>query len=574
MPEGAERFNLGEWLLDRNVREGRGDRPAIRCDERVLSYAEVADLSNRCGRALLELGAGIEDRVLIVLPDTPEFAAAWFGTLKIGAVFAMANTIHPAEDYAYYLDYTRAPVAVVHESVLGRFEEVLAGRPHLRSLLVVKEDGRTLARLSTARAADLPAAEATGRSASGVRMSGPGRSASGGVPGADASRPGAPAAPAGAVGRVRLEEFGPFLARQSGALEVAPTGPDDVAGWLFTSGSTGRPKGAVHFHQDFRYNIERYAAQVVGYRESDITLSVPKLFFGYATGTNLMFPFAVGAQTAFFPERSTPETIFAMIERHHPTILTSVPTTINGMLQVPGAASKDLRSLRLCLSAGEALPPELYRRWVDAFGVEILDGIGSAEMFHIYISNRPGDVKPGSLGRLVPGYEARIVGPDEREVSEGRAGTLWIKGASRALCYWGSRARSQETFRGDWCVTGDQFRRDADGYFWYEGRTDDMLKVSGIFVSPLEIEDCLLGHPQVKEVCVVGAEDDGGLTKPKAFVVPREGCPPSEALAEELKGFVKGRLSPYKYPRWIEFLDTLPRSDRGKILRTELRSRR
>lgn len=528
----TDRFNLADWLLDRNVREGRGDRPALRYEERIYSYAELVELQDRCGNALRELGAGIENRVLLVLPDGPEFVAAWFASLKIGAVFAMANTIHPAEDYAYYLDYTRAPVAVVHASVLDRVLEAASGARHLRALLVVEEASATAA-----------AGSLEGRAART------------------------------AAGPLRLESFATFVARQSARLETSPTGPDDLAGWLFTSGSTGKPKAAVHMHQDFRFNIEHYARQIVQYRDSDITLSVPKLFFGYATGTNLMFPFAFGGQTALFPGRSTPETIFDMIDRHRPTVLTSVPTMINGMLQLPGASKRDLSCLRVCLSAGEALPAELYRRWMDIFGIEILDGIGSAEMFHIYVSNRPGEVKPGSLGRVVPGYEARVVGPDDREVATGEPGTLWIKGPSRALCYWGSREKSQDTFRGDWCVTGDQFRVDAGGFYWYEGRADDMLKVSGIFVSPLEIEDCLLQHGAVKEVCVVGAQDEGGLTKPKAFVVARDAASAGPALADELKAFVKGKLSPYKYPRWIEFLDVLPRSDRGKVQRNLLRDR-
>jgi benzoate-CoA ligase len=565
MGDSGETFNLGTWLLDRQIQEGRGNRPAVRYRDRVYSYAEVVDLSNRCGNALLELGVLPESRVLLILPDCPEFVASWFGALKVGAVFAMANTIHPADDYAYYLDYTKAPVAVVHESVFERILEVLPATRHLRSILVVRDDA----------AGDGASADAT------LRPAGPGASGAGPGPGgapagaAAHGRTGAlPRTASGRGGAIRIEEFGAFVARQSAALEPPITGPDDLAGWLFTSGSTGLPKAAVHQHQDFRFNIERYAAKIVGYRESDITLSVPKLFFGYATGTNLMFPFSVGAQTALFAERSTPETLYAMIAQHRPTVLTSVPTTIGGMLQLPGAAQKDLSCLRVCLSAGEALPPELYRRWVDTFGVEILDGIGSAEMFHIYISGRLGGVRPGSLGQLVPGYEARIVGADERDVAPGEVGTLWIKGASRALCYWGSREKSQQTFRGDWCVTGDQFRVDADGYFWYEGRADDMLKVSGIFVSPLEIEDCLMSHPAVKEVCIVGAEDEGGLTKPKAFVVPHDPAAAGAALADELKAFIKGRLSPYKYPRWIEFLDALPRSDRGKIQRNLLRGRR
>jgi len=357
-------------------------------------------------------------------------------------------------------------------------------------------------------------------------------------------------------------------------LTPADTRRDDIAIWLFTSGSTGHPKGAVHLHHDLPYNTERYAKRVLGINEDDLTVSVPKLFFGYATGTNLLFPFAVGGATVLFSERSTPEKLFEMIERFRPTILTSVPTMINGMLNLENAAARDLSSLRFCLSAGEALPSELYERWVRTFGVEILDGIGSAEMFHIYITNRLGDVKPGSLGRIVEGYEARIVDPEGREVPTGEMGTLKIKGDSAALCYWQAHEKSKETFAGDWCTTGDQFHVDAEGYYWYHGRTDDMLKVSGVYVAPIEIENCLLQHAGVAECAVIGHDAGDGLVKPKAFVVPRAGFTPGDELAETLKEFVKSRLALYKYPRWIEFATSLPKNDRGKIDRKQLKGKR
>lgn len=515
-PRFPERFNLARYLLDDRVTDGRGSAPAVYDGDRTYTYADVVDLANRAGDVLRELGVAPEDRVLIVLPDGIEFVATWFGALKIGAVFAMANTIHPSDDYAYYLEYTRAPVAVVAEEVLPKFEAVLSGARHLKHLLVVE------------------------------------------------SRPGA--------SRITAHPtFQGMIQSASSALETYDTHADDIAGWLFTSGTTGHPKAAVHFHRDFAFNIETYAKQIVGYRASDVTVSVPKLFFGYATGTNLMFPFAAGGTTALFAERSTPDKIFEMIEKHRPTVLTSVPTMINAMLQHPGAPKRDLSSLRVCLSAGEALPPELYRKWVAAFGVEILDGIGSAEMFHIYISGRFGQVVPGSLGTLVPGYEARIVGAGGQDAGPGETGTLWIRGGSTALCYWQDRAKSRETFRGDWCVTGDQFRQDERGLFWYEGRTDDMLKVSGIFVSPLEIEDCLYRHPGVRDVCVVGGADREGLIRPRAYVTVKEGASPGEAFARELKDLAKRTLSPYKYPRWVCFVQELPRSDRGKVQRKLIR---
>jgi benzoate-CoA ligase family protein len=311
----------------------------------------------------------------------------------------------------------------------------------------------------------------------------------------------------------------------------------------------------------------------MGVNENDLTVSVPKLFFGYATGTNLLFPFAVGGATALFAERSTPEKLFDVIDRYRPTILTTVPTMINAMLNADDAAAHDLSSIRFCYSAGEALPVELYHRWKQTFGVEICDGIGSAEMFHIYITNRPDDVKPGSLGRIVEGYEAKIVDAGHHEVSTGEMGTLKIKGDSAALCYWNAHEKSKETFAGDWCTTGDQFHVDLDGYYWYHGRTDDMLKVGGIFVAPAEIENCLLQHEAVLECAVIGHEDKEGLVKPKAFIVVREAQLTSDELANEIKEFVKTKLALYKYPRWIEFVEALPKNDRGKVDRKLLKTK-
>lgn len=505
-----ERFNMADYFLDHNLREGRADRIAVYYNDSTYSYRQVHEMSQRCGNVLRQLGVEMENRVLIALPDSIEFIAAWFGVLKLGAVVTMVNVILHASEYEYYLNYTRAKVAVVHESVLPRFEEVRANCPHLKAILVV-----------------------------------------GGESGKNPS-------------------FDRLMAGAASELENADTHRDDVAMWLFTSGTTGKPKGAVHFHHDFPYNTEHYAKQVLGIRDSDITLSVPKLFFGYATGTNLMFPFAVGGATAIFDERSTAETMFRMIRKYRPTVLTSVPTMINAMLDLPNAKNEDLSCLRMMLSAGEALPPELYYRWMKTFDVEILDGIGSAELFHIYISNRPGDVKPGSLGKIVPGYEARIMGPEGKEAHENEIGTLWVKGDSAAVYYWQAHEKSKEVLRGDWVVSGDLFRRDKDGYFWYEGRADDMLKVGGIFVSPLEIENCLLQHPAVREVCIVPYQEEG-LTKPKAYVSLHDSFDPSESLMTELKTFVKDRLAPYKYPRVIVFMGELPRNDRGKVERKKLR---
>jgi benzoate-CoA ligase family protein len=506
-----ERFRMSDYFLYHNLEEGRAAKVCLYYGDETYTYAEAARRSNRVGGALRELGLRVEDRVLIAMPDCPEFVWTWFGTNRAGGVVTMVNPLLPAGDYRYYLEYTRARVAVIHESLLENFTQAACDAEHLRGVLVVGRE------------------------------------------------------------RGRFHSFAELVGAQSDELTPADMHRDDPAIWLFTSGSTGHPKGAVHLQHDLPFNTECYAKGVLGVNENDVTVSVPKLFFGYATGTNMLFPFAAGGATVLFPERSTPEKMFEVIKRYRPTILTSVPTTINGMLAVSGAARKDLSSLRMCLSAGEALPEELYRRWVETFGVGIYDGIGSAEMFHIYITNRPGDVKPGSLGRVVEGYEAEVVDAEGRAVPAGEMGMLRVKGDSAALCYWQAHEKSKQTFAGDWCMTGDQFHLDGEGYYWYHGRTDDMLKVSGIFVAPAEIENCLLRHEAVLEAAVVGHDAGDRLIKPKAFVVLREGHAAGEELARSLKEFVKSRLALYKYPRWIEFVPSLPRTDRGKIDRKRLK---
>ncbi len=560
-----ERFNMADYFLYHNLEEGRANKVCLYFEEQSWTYAQAARMSNRVGNALRELGLAQEERILIVLPDCPEFVWTWFGAARIGAVITMVNPLLPAEDYKYYLEYTRARVAVVHESLLETFGEAVAGACYLRAVLVVGDKEKKE-----------PAEAKLGSH----------RSSPDGVPSPlpDCSK-------ARLNSRVTRVSFHSIIAAQSDECIPADTHRDDIAIWLFTSGSTGHPKGAVHLQHDLPFNTEVFAKQTMAVNENDLTVSVPKLFFGYATGTNLLFPFAVGGATALFSERSTPEKLFAMIERYRPTILTTVPTMINSMLNATDAGNRDLSSLRFCYSAGEALPVELYERWMKHLGVEICDGIGSAEMFHIYITNRPGDVKPGSLGQVVAGYEARIVDAEGKEVGTGEMGTLKIKGDSAALCYWKAHEKSKETFAGDWCTTGDQFHVDGEGYYWYHGRTDDMLKVSGIFVAPAEIENCLLQHEAVRECAVVGRDSGDGLVKPKAFVVLRDevqspedrGSSPtvregasalsSDQLAEELKDFVKSHLAPYKYPRWIEFVDSLPKNDRGKIDRKTLKYR-
>jgi len=508
-----EVFNLCSYFLDHNLDEGRGDKVALICGEERRTYRQIAARVERLTAAFRELGLRAEERVLIVLPDGVEFVESWFATLRAGGVFAMVNPLQKAESLAYTIEYVKPRIVVVDSSVLPEIADAVGSSRFAEHLIVV------------GGGAELPDYEAL----------------------------------------IEAQPTGPA------AGFVEPTGPDDLAGWLFTSGSTGKPKACVHTHGDFAFSTETYALQVAGYREDDVCISVPKLFFGYATGTNLMFPFRVGAQVVLFPGRSTADELLDQIERHRPTFMTGVPTLFGSMLQSERVDGADLSSLRVCLSAGEALPAELYTEWKARTGVEILDGIGSAEMFHIYISNRVDDVKLGSLGKLVPGYEAEIVGPDGQALPTGELGRLRIAGGSTALCYWGDKDQSNATFQGRWCTTADVFRCDDEGYFTYHGRDDDLLKVSGIWVSPLEIENALLGHLAVAEVCVVGHAGPDQLVKPMAFVVVAEGYRGGEELAQELKAHVKSILAPYKYPRWFEWRDNLPKNDRGKVARKDLK---
>ncbi len=513
-PEFPERFNMTDYFLYDNLEKGRADKICLYYRDGQWTYGDVARWSNRAGNALRELGARMEDRVLFVLPDCPEFVAGWFGASKIGAVITMVNPLLTVSDYAYYLDYTRARVAIIAESMVEMFAEAMKGAKYLRNVLVVSQSSQD------------------------------------------------PAGPS--VSLHPFTRWADVVEAQSDELTPADTSRDDIALWLFTSGSTGHPKGAVHLHHDLPFNTEVFAKRTIGVREDDLTVGVPKLFFGYATGTNLLFPFAVGGATALFSNRSTAQKMYEVIAKYQPTILTTVPTMINAMLNAPEAAGADLSCLRFCYSAGEALPPELYLRWKERFGVEIYDGIGSAEMFHIYVSNRPGDVKLGSLGRVVTGYEAKIANAEGNAVPTGEMGQLHIKGDSAAICYWRNHEASKEKFAGDWCFTGDLFHQDAEGYFWYHGRADDMLKVGGVWVAPIEIENCLLQHDAVLECAVIGHDAGDGLVKSKAFIVLREGFAPGDELTANIQNFVKTTLAPYKYPRWVEYRADLPKNDRGK----------
>jgi benzoate-CoA ligase len=509
-----QEFNVATYFVDRNVAEGRGSRPAFHCEDRVLTYADVHDLTNRAGNALLELGVGLEDRVWMLCLDAPEFLGAFWGAIKIGAVPIPTNTLLRTADYVYFLRDSRARVAVVSAPLLAEAGPALAQSPYLRHVLVA-----------------------------------------GGAP---------------SSGQLSWEDR---LARASGRLEPAATSRDDAAFWLYSSGSTGFPKGAVHLHHDMVVCHETYARQVLGIRESDRVYSAAKLFFAYGLGNAGYFPMGAGAQSVLSPHRPTPEGVFEILTRRQPTLFFGVPTLYAGMLAVKEAERRfDLSSLRLCVSAGEALPDELYKRWRDRFGVEVIDGIGTTEICHIFLSNRPGATRPGSTGQVVPGYEAIVVDDEGRPVPPGEIGNLRVKGDSTMAYYWNKHEKTKETLFGPWIQTGDKYYQDADGYFWFAGRADDMLKVGGIWVSPVEVEATLIKHPAVLEAAVVGKEDTDHLVKPKAFVVLKEPAGGGPALAEELKGFVKDKIAPYKYPRWIDFVPELPKTATGKIQRFKLRA--
>ena len=540
-----DEFDLADYFLFAREREGLGTKVALRFGERSWTYAQVAERSRALARFLLVGGLVPEQRVYIVLPDTPAFAWSIFGTLAAGGVVTMGNPISPVEDLRYVLEYVRASVLITTPNVAAQLAPYIGQLPHLQLTLV---------------APDAPT-------------------------GAD------PEATCDVPSNVHGVSLNHAIARgRESQIKLPAIHRDDPAIWLFTSGSTGKPKAAMHSHRDFAWNTVVYAKHAIGYRADDVTVSVPRLFFGYATGTNLWFPFAVGATVGLFSERPTAETIAAAITHYRATVVTNVPTMLGKLLDLDderrarGESPLDLSSVRFHLSAGEALPEPLLRRFTDRFGpkteagglgptagINVYDGIGSAEMFHIYCTNRPGDVKPGSLGRVVEGYELAIlpedaVGPGAPRLPPGEIGILWVKGDSVAHGYFRDRDNSWKTFHGHWCRTGDLFSIDEQGYLYFQGRADDLFKVGGVFVAPREVEECMLAHPAVSMCAVIPAEAEG-LTKPKAVVVLRPEARDRDraALAAELKDHVQGKLSKHKYPRTIVFVDDLPKNDRGKV---------
>ena len=507
-------FNAAHDLLERNILEGRAKKIAYIDDAGSYTFEELRERANQSANALKQLGLKMEDRVMIVHSDTIDFPSIFLGAIKSGIVPVAVNTLLTPEDYEFMMEDSRAKALIVTSSLLDNLGNAIANSQHLQHVVVSGEPNPKYLHLQSIQS--------------------------------EASR-----------------EF-----------EPASTSCDDVCFWLYSSGSTGTPKGTVHIHSSLAYTAELYAKPILGIKEDDIVFSAAKLFFAYGLGNGLTFPLSVGATTVLMSERPTPDSVFQRIKEHQPTIFYGVPTLFGAMLASNNLPSRDEVSVRVATSAGEALPPQIGKRWTSHFGSEILDGIGSTEMLHIFLSNRPGQVRYGTTGKPVPGYEIRLVGEDGRDVPVGELGELQIKGPSAANLYWNQRQKSRETFCGEWTRAGDKYSCDERGFYTYGGRSDDMLKVSGLYVSPFEVEAVLMSHPSVFEAAIVGDEDDDKLTKPRAFIVLAIGSDATQSLVDELKLYVKSKLAPFKYPRWIEFVEELPKTATGKIQRFKLRQKK
>ncbi len=512
-----ERLNFAHATLERNA--GRGDKPAYIDDLEALSYGELDRRVRAAAAAYLALGLRREERVLLCLQDTVDFPVAFLGALYAGVVPVAVNTLLTADDYAYMLAHSRAQALLVSGALLPTLQQALARGGHdVRHVIV-------------SRAVSSPAA-------------------------------------------ATLEpvlDFAQWRKALAPMTMPADTGADDIAFWLYSSGSTGRPKGTVHTHANLHWTSELYGTPVMGVTENDVVFSAAKLFFAYGLGNALTFPLGVGATTILMAERATPQAVFQRLVERKPTIFCGVPTLYAAMLASPALPARADVALRRCVSAGEALPREVGERFAARFGCEVLDGIGSTEMLHIFLSNLPGQVRYGTTGKPVPGYDIELRGEDGKPVGVDVIGDLYVRGPTAALMYWGSRERSRATFQGEWTKSGDKYTRGADGYYTYAGRSDDMLKVSGQYVSPFEVEAALMRHDAVQEAAVVGKIGDDGLTRTLAFVVLKSGQGGDAQLAQALQAFVKDQLAPYKYPREIRFLSELPKTATGKIQRFKLR---
>ncbi len=504
-------FNATTAFIDRHVQEGRGGRTAVIDNNGATTYAQLHELVNRAGNALRGLGLRQEARVAMIMDDSVYFPAVFWGAIKAGIIPIPINIMLHTAGYRYLMSDSRAQAVIVSETLLDEVRPALREQPFLDNVIV---DGTP----------------------------GPGE-----------------------------QGLKALLDDASNTLEPAPTTADDVAFWLYSSGSTGNPKGVLHLHRHLGATSELYAEKVLGIEADDVIFSAAKLFFAYGLGNGMTFPFAVGATAVYLAGRPTPEAVMGVMREHQPTLYGGVPTLYAAIL-----ANREYnretgsRRLRRCLSAGEPLPKEVGELWDERFGAQILDGVGSTEMLHIFLSNYPGEVRYGTSGKAVPGYELRLVGDDDREVGDGKIGELLVNGPSACMAYWNQREKSLNTLQGPWTRTGDKYYRDDEGFYHYCGRTDDMFKVSGQWVSPFEVESALMGHEWVLEAATV-AFAEGDLLKPMAYVVLMAGYSGDEQLVAELQNFVKNRIAKVKYPRRIEFVDELPKTATGKIQRFKLR---
>jgi benzoate-CoA ligase family protein len=512
-----ERYNAARILFD-NLAAGRGAKIAVICGDRTVTYAQLGELACRVGNGLAAMGLARGSRVLLVMLDTPEYVAAIFGAMRAGFVPVLVNTLSPAELVAYYLTDCGAEAAIVHDSLANLLDHADVRVSRLRDLVVVGD---------------------------------------GAVP---------------PLELVELQRWDAWTGGVGAELDEVETHPDEMAFWMYSSGSTGRPKGAVHLHHDAPYTHESYGKRVLGIRESDFVFSPPKIFFAYGFGNAITFPFSVGATTVLHPGRPDPEAVYAVIERHRPTLFFGLPTLYNALIVHPGAERRDLSSVRLCLSAAETLSQEMFAEWERRHGLRIVEGLGSTEVLHIYLSNAVERQKPGASGTRVPGYEIKLCDPQGSTVGVGEPGIMWVRGDSNAPFYWNRPDKTRETMRDGWIYTGDRFREDADGYYWFEGRADDLVKVSGQWVHPMEVERALAEHPTVRECAVLALEDENRLMTLKAYVALRPGHGAGAETTKTLQDFVKRALVPFKYPRTIVYLDELPKTGTDKIDRQRLRA--
>jgi benzoate-CoA ligase len=505
-------YNFAADIFERNFAAGRSDKPAFIDPRGAWTYGALADRVERFGQALRRLGVEREQRILLCLTDTIDWPTAFLGAIKAGVIAVPVNTLMTEDDYRFMLTDSRAKLLVVSEVLYPKFANLIGQCPDLKQVIV------------------------SGDNAHGH------------------------------------QHFEDLLAGPKAQPYTAPTTRDDMCFWLYTSGSTGKPKGAVHAHANLRLTNDLYGAPVLGLTENDVCYSVAKLFFAYGLGNALTFPMSAGATTVLMPERPTPDSVAALLRAHPVTVFYAVPTFYAAFLASAHAPQRSEVKLRRCVSAGEALPADVGRRWSERYGADILDGLGSTEMLHIFLSLRADDVRYGTTGKPVPGYDIKLVGDDGSPVKRGEMGELHVRGPTSALMYWNNREQSRTTFLGEWTRSGDKYIEDEQGYFVYCGRRDDMLKVSGLYVSPFEVEGALQTHAEVLEAAVVAWRDDEGLVKPKAFVVLKAHERAGDGLARQLQDHVKSKLAPYKYPRWIEFRRELPKTATGKIQRFKLRA--